>query len=114
MQVLGEKLILAANGISGLATCALRPSSIYGEYDTLMLPTLVKKAQEGKMKFRFGACFQDWTYAGNIAHACILVSHARLLCEHKGTFTLPRVDPVQCEGHLTMLAGCIGCSLPAW
>ena len=73
LQVLGEKLVLAANGQQGLATCALRPSSVFGEYDTLFLPTVVAKAREGKMKYFFGTAVHDWTYAGNIAHACLLV-----------------------------------------
>ena len=33
----GEKLALAANGRGGLATCALRPSGIFGEHDTLLV-----------------------------------------------------------------------------
>lgn len=38
----GEKLVLGANGRGGLATCALRPSGIFGEYDTLLVPTTVR------------------------------------------------------------------------
>jgi len=47
-----EKMVLAANGRNGLATCALRPSAIFGEGDTLMVPTLVARAKQGKMKVR--------------------------------------------------------------
>ena len=46
-------MVLAANGRGGfLATCALRPSAIFGEGDALLLPTLVKRAKQGKMKVR--------------------------------------------------------------
>ena len=38
----GEKLVLGANGRGALATCALRPSGIFGEYDTLLVPTTVR------------------------------------------------------------------------
>ena len=49
MQAIGEQMVLAANGRGGhLATCALRPSAIFGEGDALLLPTLVKRAKQGK------------------------------------------------------------------
>lgn len=34
--------MLGANGRGGLASCALRPSGIFGEYDTLLVPTTVR------------------------------------------------------------------------
>ena len=53
MQAIGEQMVLAANGRGGhLATCALRPSAIFGEGGALLLPTLVKRAKQGKMKGR--------------------------------------------------------------
>lgn len=77
----GEKLILEANGLNGLATCALRPSGIFGEYDPLLVPTAVEKAKAGKMKFIVGSGENkmDWTYAGNVAEAHLLA--ANLLCK---------------------------------
>lgn len=67
----GEKIVLAGNGRGGLATCALRPSGIFGEYDLLMVPTTVEKARAGKMKYIIGdgKNMMDWTYAGNVAAA---------------------------------------------
>ena len=48
---------------------ALRPSGIFGEWDTLMVPTTVRNAQKGKMKYIIGSGRNemDWTYAGNVA-----------------------------------------------
>jgi hypothetical protein len=65
----GERLALAANGRGGLAVCVLRPSGIFGEWDTLMVPTTVRNAQKGKMKYIIGSGRNemDWTYAGNVA-----------------------------------------------
>lgn len=65
----GEKLVLAANGISGVATCALRPSGIFGENDPLFVPTVAKQAERGKMKFVIGdgKNKMDFTYVGNVA-----------------------------------------------
>jgi nucleoside-diphosphate-sugar epimerase len=43
-KIKGEKLVLAANGIGGVATCcALRPSGIFGEADPLFVPTVAKQ-----------------------------------------------------------------------
>ena len=91
--MLGEKLVLAANGQQGVATCALRPSTVFGEYDTLFLPTLVAKAKQGKMKYYFGTAIQDWTYAGNIAHACVLVRCPLL---HTGSMAGARTGSAGC------------------
>lgn len=71
----GERLVLAANS-STLATCALRPSGIFGEGDTVMVPTMVRQARAGKMKYIIGSGNNKWdlTYVGNVAQAHILVS----------------------------------------
>lgn len=76
-KVAGEKLILAANSPS-LAVVALRPSGIYGEGDTVMVPTLVRQARAGKMKYIIGNGKNVWdfTYVGNVAQAHVLVSTA--------------------------------------
>lgn len=70
-KIEGEKIVLQANGASGLHTLALRPSGIFGEYDLLTLPTIIKKAKGGKMKYIVGdgTNRMDWTYAGNVATA---------------------------------------------
>jgi sterol-4alpha-carboxylate 3-dehydrogenase (decarboxylating) len=73
-KIKGEQMVLAAND-SSLATCALRPSGIFGEGDTVMVPTLVRQAKAGKMKYIIGNGKNKWdmTYAGNVAQAHILV-----------------------------------------
>ena len=74
-QVLGERMVLAANGTGGLATVALRPSGIFGERDPLLVPLTVAKARQGKMKYVIGsgANLMDFTYVGNVAQAHVLV-----------------------------------------
>jgi hypothetical protein len=71
-----------ANG-PDLATCALRPSGIFGEGDTVMVPTLVRQARAGKMKYIIGSGKNKWdlTYVGNVAQAHLLVGAA---CAWKG------------------------------
>eukprot|EP00250_Pteridium_aquilinum_P017404 c23614_g1_i1 orf=215-1936(+) len=73
-----EALVLAANGKSGLVTCALRPSSIFGPGDRLLVPSLVAAARSGKMKFILGdgKNMYDFTYVENVAHAHVCAEEA--------------------------------------
>ncbi len=81
MQIAGEKLVLKASGANGtLATCALRPSGLFGKGDTTFWPTVVAKANQGKMKYIIGngKNLVEFTYVGNVAHAHLLVRAAEL------------------------------------
>lgn len=77
-KVAGERLVLDANSDS-LATVALRPSGIFGEGDSVMVPTFVRQARAGKMKYIIGPGTNVWdfTYVGNVAQAHVLVRRAR-------------------------------------
>ena len=46
----GEALVMKANGTNGLLTCCLRPSSIFGPGDRLLVPSLAEAAKAGKSK----------------------------------------------------------------
>lgn len=76
VQLQAEKIVLAANGKGGVATIALRPSGIFGEWDKLAVPLMIEKAKQGKMKYIIGngKNLMEWTYAGNVADAHLLVS----------------------------------------
>jgi nucleoside-diphosphate-sugar epimerase len=50
-----EKLVMRANGREGLLTCCIRPSSIFGPGDKLLVPSLVAAARAGKSKVRTDA-----------------------------------------------------------
>ena len=92
-QILGEKSVLAANGVKGLATVALRPSGIFGEGDPLLVPTIVAKAQQGKMGIIIGsgANLMDFTYVGNVAQAHLQVA------EYDDNISLSYKLPVSAE-----------------
>ncbi|KAF7844594.1 3beta-hydroxysteroid-dehydrogenase/decarboxylase [Senna tora] len=74
----GEALVINANGTSGLLTCCIRPSSIFGPGDRLLVPSLIEAARAGKSKFMIGdgknLC--DFTYVENVAHAHICAERA--------------------------------------
>nr|GEV53562.1 3-beta hydroxysteroid-dehydrogenase/ decarboxylase-like isoform X1 [Tanacetum cinerariifolium] len=74
----GEALVIKANGINGLLTCCIRPSSIFGPGDKLLVPSLVAAARAGKSKFIIGdgTNMYDFTYVENVAHAHICAERA--------------------------------------
>ncbi|RVW52258.1 3beta-hydroxysteroid-dehydrogenase/decarboxylase isoform 2 [Vitis vinifera] len=46
----GEASVIKSNGTNGLLTCCIRPSSIFGPGDKLLVPSLVNAARAGKSK----------------------------------------------------------------
>lgn len=71
-----ERRVLAANGKSGLRTCALRPHLVYGPGDPHLLPRLVKRAKAGKLAWIGAGNRVDVTYVDNAAHAHLLALDA--------------------------------------
>ncbi|AQL06019.1 3beta-hydroxysteroid-dehydrogenase/decarboxylase isoform 2 [Zea mays] len=72
-----EKIVMKANGISGLLTCCIRPGSIFGPGDIVILPTL---DQCGKTHVRKSICHfvfgdgkncDDFVYVENVVHGHI-------------------------------------------
>lgn len=74
----GEALVFKSNGANGLLTCCIRPSSIFGPGDRLLVPSLVSAARAGKSKFIIGDGnnVYDFTYVENVAHAHICAERA--------------------------------------
>ncbi|XP_023728278.1 3beta-hydroxysteroid-dehydrogenase/decarboxylase isoform X1 [Lactuca sativa] len=74
----GEALVIKANGMNGLLTCCIRPSSIFGPGDKLLVPSLVAAARAGKSKFMIGdgKNMYDFTYVENVAHAHVCAERA--------------------------------------
>ncbi|KAL1830723.1 hypothetical protein ACET3Z_000374 [Daucus carota] len=74
----GEALILKSNGVNGLLTCCIRPSSIFGPGDKLLVPAIVNAARAGKARFIIGdgKNMYDFTYVENVAHAHICAERA--------------------------------------
>ena len=97
MQILGEKLVLAAHSKSRLATVALRPSGIFGEGDPLLVPTIVAKAKQGKMGVIIGSGqnLMDFTYVGNVAQAHLQVCFNQLVLHMAclSQFCMCRIGP---------------------
>ncbi|CAK7211218.1 erg26, C-3 sterol dehydrogenase [Sporothrix bragantina] len=76
-----EELVLAANdrsSKSGLLTCAIRPSGINGEGDTMAMYHIINIYRTGKHKIQIGDNNNmfDFTYVENVAHAHLLAARA--------------------------------------
>jgi sterol-4alpha-carboxylate 3-dehydrogenase (decarboxylating) len=119
-KIEGEKVALAANGAGGVATCALRPSGIFGEHDAVQVPAIVRNARAGKLKFIIGSGENlfDLTYAGNVADAHVAAADALLA---KGlaapaagrAFFITNGDPWRWWGYMGDLAAGLGYARPA-
>lgn len=49
-KAIAEREVLAASGLDGLRTCALRPHLIWGKGDPHLLPRVLDRARAGKLK----------------------------------------------------------------
>ncbi len=49
-KALAEREVLAANGIGGLATVALRPHLVWGPRDSNLIPRLIARARSGRLR----------------------------------------------------------------
>lgn len=69
-KALAEQMVLEANGRDGLLTCALRPHLIWGPRDRHLIPRLVERARQGKLRrIGDGTNMIDITYVENAAAA---------------------------------------------
>ncbi|KAK0754166.1 sterol-4-alpha-carboxylate 3-dehydrogenase [Schizothecium vesticola] len=94
-----EELVLAANRASAsptLLTCAIRPSGIIGEGDTMAIYHMVNIHRQGRTNVQIGSNDNlfDFTYVENVAHGHLLAAVALLATAKSSTVPLDteRVD----------------------
>ncbi len=69
-KALAEQYVLAAHGRNGLATCALRPHLIWGPGDRHLVPRLLDRARQGRLRrVGDGRNQIDMVYVENAADA---------------------------------------------
>lgn len=75
-KIAAEQLVLAANGIDGLYTCAVRADGIYGPESNAILDAVVDQAARGRLKAAIGRADtrQDNSYIDNLVHGEILAA----------------------------------------
>jgi len=75
-KAIAEQEVLAANG-DGLATCALRPHTIWGPGDRHLLPRIIARARTGRLRrIGEGENLIDMVYVEDAAHAHLLAAAA--------------------------------------
>lgn len=78
-KAIAERLVLAANGEHGLATCALRPHLIFGPGDPHLIPRLLERGRRGKLAIvGTGQNEVSMTYIENAAGAHLDAARALL------------------------------------
>jgi 2-alkyl-3-oxoalkanoate reductase len=76
-KALAEQAVLGANGASDLQTVALRPHLIWGPRDNHLLPRLVQRARQGRLRrVGDGRNQVSNSYVENTAHAHLLAAKA--------------------------------------
>jgi sterol-4alpha-carboxylate 3-dehydrogenase (decarboxylating) len=77
-KIQAEKVVLAANGEGGVATCALRPHVVFGPGDNRFLPALLANARAGRLRAQIGrgVWLSDYTFVSNLVDAVILADEA--------------------------------------
>lgn len=70
---IAEEEVLKQSGDGGVLTCAIRPHMIFGPGDNRLVPAILARAREGKLKFKVGRkeYLSDFTYVENIVDACL-------------------------------------------
>lgn len=100
LKAQAEALVLLANDLDGLLTCAIRPSNIFGPGDTTIIPFLVNHAKTGWSKFIIGSGenMHDFTFVENVAHALICAEEAlgsHMVSVSGKAFFITNLDPIE-------------------
>ena len=76
-KALAEQHVLAVNGSQGLLTCSLRPHLIWGPRDRHLVPRLIERARQGKLRrVGDGSNLIDMVYVENAAAAHLQAADA--------------------------------------
>ena len=72
-KIAAEKKVLAFSGTGKTLACSIRPHVIFGAGDNRFIPTIIKKAREGKLSRAIGNRdkLSDFTYISNLVDAVV-------------------------------------------
>ncbi len=75
-KVVAEKFVLGQNGVSGMLTCSIRPSGIWGRGDQTMFRKVFESVLAGHVKVLVGSknVKLDNSYVHNLVHGFILAA----------------------------------------
>ncbi|HJS06262.1 MAG TPA: NAD-dependent epimerase/dehydratase family protein [Pirellulales bacterium] len=98
-KALAEQHVVAANGTSNLLTCALRPHLIWGPRDRHLIPRLLARHRQGKLRrVGDGTNLIDITYVENAAAAHLQAADALMPGSPVAgqSYFLSQGEPVNC------------------
>ncbi len=80
-KVIAEREVLEANGVGGVATCAIRPHVVFGPGDVRFLPAILGRGRAGKLTFKVGLAdkLSDFTYVENVTDSLLAADAALAL-----------------------------------
>ncbi|CAI9778216.1 unnamed protein product [Fraxinus pennsylvanica] len=124
LKAQAEALILSANDIDGLLTCALRPCNVFGPGDERLIPFLVNLANSGWAKFIIGngANQSDFTYVDNVSHALICAEESldsQMVSVSGKAFFVNNLEPMKFWEFVSLVLDGLGyqrpiVNVPAW
>jgi sterol-4alpha-carboxylate 3-dehydrogenase (decarboxylating) len=81
-----------------ISTCVLRPSVIFGEGDSQLIPSIHACIQKGETRYRIGDGNNMWdtVYVGNVADAHVLAVENLLFYQPRSEESNPGVDSLEC------------------
>jgi nucleoside-diphosphate-sugar epimerase len=110
-KAIAEREVLDAHGRQGLATCALRPHLIWGARDRHLIPRLVARARQGRLRrVGDGTNLIDTICVENAALAHILAADRLTLDSPLGgkAYFLSQGEPVNCWTWIDQILAMIG------
>jgi nucleoside-diphosphate-sugar epimerase len=110
-KALAEQHVLAANGVDGLLTCALRPHLIWGPRDPHLIPRLFAQARSGRLRrVGDGTNRIDMVYVENAATAHLQAADALLSSSTVAgrAYFISQGEPVNCWEWIDQLLGLAG------
>ncbi|MED6221663.1 hypothetical protein PIB30_056912 [Stylosanthes scabra] len=112
-----EALILSANDIDGLLTCALRPSNVFGPGDRDFVPFFLELARIGFSKFIIGTGdnMSDFTFYENVTQAHICAAEAlnfQTVSVAGKAFFITNLEPMKFWEFLSLLLEGLGYQRP--
>jgi nucleoside-diphosphate-sugar epimerase len=110
-KALAEQAVIAANGVDGLATCALRPHLIWGPRDTQLVPRLIQRARSGRLRLvGDGSNMISMVYVENAAAAHVLAAKSLHLDSPVAgqVYFVNEPEPVPCGEWISTLLGLAG------
>ncbi|WOH12490.1 hypothetical protein DCAR_0831994 [Daucus carota subsp. sativus] len=117
LRAQAEALVLFANDIDGLLTCAVRPCNVFGPGEKQLVPSVIDIAKSGWAKFIIGcgAHISDFTYMENVAHALVCAEEAlgsQMVAVSGKAFFVTNLEPTRFWDFVSLISEGLGYQRP--